>query len=62
MSQSDTRSMTSFGRPQDVNLIIIHKIGFSGEISVYSDAKCRSDIKQPKQVKNLISPILDLSI
>ena len=54
--------MTSFGRPQDVNLIIIHKIGFSGEISIYSDAKCRSDIKQPKQVKNLISPILDLSI
>ena len=27
-SQSDTRSVTSLGRPQDVDLIIIHKIGF----------------------------------
>ena len=26
--QSDTRSVMSLGRPQDVNLIIIHKIGF----------------------------------
>ena len=27
-SQSDTWSMTFLGRPQDVNLIIIHKIDF----------------------------------
>ena len=27
-SESDIRSMTSLGRPQGVNLIIIHKIGF----------------------------------
>ena len=59
-SQSDSRSMTSLGRPQGVNLIIIHKIGFQGNFSVFLDAKCRSDIAEPDKVKNLLRPILVL--
>ena len=59
-SQSDTCSVTSMGRPQDVNLNIFHKIGFQGNFSKFPDAKCISDIAEPKYVKNLIRPILVL--
>ena len=34
ISQSDTCSVTSLGRPQDVNLNILHEIGFT-EIFIY---------------------------
>ena len=43
--------MTSLGRPQDVNLIIIHEIGFYGNFSIFRGSKYISDIEEPKQVK-----------
>ena len=46
-SQSDTRSMTYLGRPQDVNLIIIHKRDFKETFSIFPDAKRISDIAEP---------------
>ena len=57
-SQNDTCSITSSGRPPDVNLNIFHKIGFSGNFSIFCDAKSIPDIAEPKYVKNLIRPIL----
>ena len=39
-SQSDIRCVTSLKRPQDVNLIIIHQIGFQGIFSIFPDSKC----------------------
>ena len=55
-SQSDTCSITSSGRPRDVNLNIFHKIGFSGNFSIFHDAKSIPDIF--RYVKNLRRPIL----
>ena len=43
--------MTSLGRPQDVNLIIIHKIGFLGSFSIFRGSKYTSGIEELKQVK-----------
>ena len=42
-SQSDVRSVTSLGRPQDINLIKIHKIGFQENFSLLRGSKCISD-------------------
>ena len=48
-SQSDSRSMTSLGRPQGVNLIIIHEIGFQGNFLYFLmpivDQTLRNQIK-----------------
>ena len=46
--QSDTCSVTSVGRPQNIRLNIFHKIGFEGNFSVFSDAKCITYIAEPK--------------
>ena len=56
-SQSDTSSMTSLGRSQDVNLNVFHKIGFYEKFSIVSDAKCIPDIAEPK---NIACPMLAL--
>ena len=59
-SQSNTCIVTSSGRPQDVNLETFHKKAFQGKFSIFPDAKCIPDNAEPKQVKNLIRPILVL--
>ena len=59
-SQSDTCSERSLGRSHDINLIIIHKINFKWHFSIFLDAKCISDIAEPKKLKNLIRPIFVL--
>ena len=41
-------SVTSLGRPQDVNLNIFHKIGFYGKFSIFLGAKCMPYIAEPK--------------
>ena len=52
--------VTSLGHPQDINLNIFHKGGFSGDFSIFSDTKCIPEIAEPKLVKNLIRPSLVL--
>ena len=47
-SQSDTHSVTSLGRPQDISLIITDKIGFQDNFSIFPDANCRWDIAEIK--------------
>ena len=46
--QNDNCSMTSLGRPQDVNLNIFHKIGFEGKFSIFHDATCITYTEEPK--------------
>ena len=46
--QNDNYSMTSLGRPQDINLNIFHKIGFEGKFSIFHDAKCITYTEEPK--------------
>ena len=38
----------SFGRTQDVSLIIIHNMSFCGMVSIFPDSNCISDIVLPK--------------
>ena len=47
-SRSNIGSVTSLERTQDVDLIKIHKIGFYGTFSIFSDSKCISEIVVPK--------------
>ena len=62
MSQSDICSVTSVGRPQDVNLIIIHKVGFEENISLYFlVASVYQTLNSQNKFKNLARPILALS-
>ena len=49
-SQSDTHRVTSLGRPEDNKLIIIHKIGFWANFSIFLDAKCILDSAEPKYI------------
>ena len=58
MSQTDTCTVTSLGRPQGTNLNIFHKIGFYANFSIFPGAKCIPDIAEMKQVKNLTRLIL----
>ena len=41
-------SGASFGRTQEVNLTIIHKVVFHGIFSIFSDSNCLSDIALSK--------------
>ena len=41
-------SRKSVGRPQDVNVTIIHKMGFYEIFNIFSDSKCISDTILPK--------------
>ena len=56
-SQSDTSSVTSLGRSQDVNLNVFHKIGFYEKFSIVSDAKCIPDIAK-KSSMSYFGPIM----
>ena len=47
-SQSDTCSVTSLGRPQEVNLNIFHKIGFERSFSIFPDGKFIPYTEEPK--------------
>ena len=47
-SQSDTCSVTSLGRPQEVNLNIFHQIGFERSFSMFSDSKFIPYTEEPK--------------
>ena len=39
ISKRNTCSVTSLGRPQDVNFNIFHEIGFKGHFSIFPDGK-----------------------
>ena len=54
------RSGTSLGLTQNVNLTIIHKMGFYDFFSVFRDSNCISGIVLPKIIGNLIRLILVL--
>ena len=58
--QRRIHSETSLGRPKDVNIVIIHKMGFYDFFLIFLDSNCLSDIVLPSHVRNLILPILVL--